>query len=70
MFHAQNGLFFQRDGETVRVVKTSDAKAPNGSNVVMDESLTIESFASVTSSMSKSGERDGRFYTALEFLQQ
>lgn len=72
MFHTQNGLFFHRIPETgsVRVIKTNDDGWPDADNVVMDEILTVESFASVVSSMSVRGEANGGFYAALDFLTQ
>lgn len=73
MHHAQNGLFFRRTEEGgVRIIKTSDGQNPSGdhSNVVCNETLTQEAFASVVSYMSKSGEAGGGYYRALDFLKQ
>jgi hypothetical protein len=69
MFHAQNGLFFERkeDG-SVRVIKTYDGRDIRPDNVVLDETLSQASFASVAASMSKTGETSENFYKTLDFL--
>lgn len=69
MFHAREGLFFERlvDG-MVRVVKTSDAKLISDGNVVCDVVLTKEAFASVIASMSMSGETSESWQKALDLL--
>lgn len=71
MFHVQNGLFFKRqENGDVQIIQTSDGlqiKADR-SNVLFDQTMPVDSFASVVASMSRGGEGDGRFYKAREFL--
>lgn len=73
MFHAQNGLFFERlPGGDVRILKTRDQKWPVDDpitgNIVIDETLTQSSFASVVACMSASGESNGGWYIVMEML--
>jgi hypothetical protein len=70
-YHQADGLFFQRgeDGR-VRVIKTKDGKEPaaDGSNVVVDQTMSLEVFASVASTMSASGETSEKWLAAVAFL--
>ena len=74
-FHSIEGLYFKRypTGD-VRILKTKqllngDTGKPTGQSIVqMDMVLPFSIFASVVASMSKSGEGDGRYYKAAEFL--
>lgn len=69
MFHTRNGLFFERllNG-MVRVVKTNDGKEPGTTNVLFDDTMDKNTFASVIASMSISGETPVSYGRALEVL--
>lgn len=70
MFHARQGLFFQREPDgAVRVTKTVDGQPPAISwvNVVCDVALAEHEWASVVASVSKTGETTERWQQALTF---
>jgi len=73
MFHTEKGLFFEsvliKGERKVRIIKTSDAKEPNGDNIVLDQTISAGSFASAFCSCSPSGESAGRWYIAMALLE-
>jgi hypothetical protein len=73
MFHTENGLFFEpvliKGERKIRIVRTSDAKEPNGDNTVLEQTISAGSFASAFCSCSPSGENAGRWYIAVALLE-
>lgn len=68
MFHAGDGLYFERlEGGAVRIVKTSDAREPNGFNVVSETVLPRGAWASAMCEVSKRGTQHGRYAIATQF---
>ena len=72
MFHATYGLFFSREQnpDTIRIIRTTDGQpvALDGSNVVFNHLITIETFASIMASMCQRGETAETWREAMEFL--
>lgn len=66
MFHAKNGLYFERtpDGG-VRILKTRNGHPD--SDVVLDMILDADAWCSIIASVSRDGEELGGFYRAREF---
>lgn len=68
MFHSQNGLYFERlkDG-SVRIIKRKDAM--QDAEIIADETLDANCWASIIATMSYYGEEDYGFYRATLFHQ-
>jgi hypothetical protein len=74
MFHAQDGLFFERNNET-GAVRVMVVPAPHDfsfpipkERIVFETTLTRDSFASVMATMSARGETAQTWTDALKFL--
>ena len=68
MFHAKEGLFFERIVKgSVRVIKTYDGRAPRADNVVVDLDIAENEWASIVASVSKLGEDHDRWMQARRF---
>ncbi len=67
MFHAKNGLYFERlENGSVRILKRKDAMPD--SPVIMDETLDNGTFASVICSCSVDREMYGQWSAAMQLL--
>lgn len=68
MFHSSDGLFFRRnDDKSVTIIKTTDTKQPDGSNVLFEQTLDDGVWCSAVCSVSHAGEEHLRWYKAMDF---
>ena len=71
MFYATYGLFsLGKKTDTIRIIRTTDGQpvALDGSNVVFNHLITIETFASIMANMSNRGETAETWREAMEYL--
>lgn len=65
MFHAKDGLFFEKVGTAVRIVKRDGLQ--NISPITFDVTMDYEMWCSIIANMSYHGEGDRGWYRAVDF---
>jgi hypothetical protein len=68
MYHESNGLFFDRlQNGSVRIIKTTDGKDPNEGNILFQQDIPENTWASAVCSVSRLGETVERWNAARDF---